>query len=249
MVVNLKYDNYMDSLSKDDLSTHIVNKLVLSWKTFGLKDITSPNEYVKLYISKHLEMSNRDLWNLLILKLLNKVSKAQKMYFMESYIENLINSVNKQGLPDNIENINTALNSMLTNDHLVLSICDYVGDEDYIIKEIVALKEEIRVATSKYITIKNIDKDFLHNITTEENVANPHFQLFDVIFDVFIMCLLPTMDDIFMNGLQYNELEIRSYVFEATEHYAHTIAIKNKEKLADAICQTIATAKLSMEAE
>ena len=41
MVVNLKYDNYMDSLSKDDLSTHIVNKLVLSWKTFGLKDITA----------------------------------------------------------------------------------------------------------------------------------------------------------------------------------------------------------------
>ena len=51
MVVNLKYDNSMDSLSKDDLSTHIVNKLVLSWKTFGLKDITSPTEYVKSYIS------------------------------------------------------------------------------------------------------------------------------------------------------------------------------------------------------
>ena len=249
MVLNLKYQDKWDSIPREDLAKAYYGFLSLSCALDVVSGVKNHIEIVQKLVDEFPNKTNKEIWYLTVISYLKIRTKTQKSYYANKLLSDMFVKYNNCNMPDNIDDIVNQINHVIPYEGLFVSLYDGVSDEDPILNTIVSVKEDIRESCEKYFIFKNVSPDFLNSTINKEHIDNEYINQFDLLFDVLIMFFIQTLEDVFMAGCYYDEMEVRSYVFEAVERFTSGIFTKNAARIANKICSELAKKELALKEE
>lgn len=249
MVLELRYNNKWDTLEKSELPEAYYGALALSCALDVVSGVSNHIEIIQKIVNNYPERTNRDIWYLTVLSFLKIRTKDQKSYYANKLVSDLYVKYCNMEFPEDMVDMVNQINIVIPYEGLFISLYDGVNEEDLILNTIVSIKDDLRTSCEKYFVFKNVAKDFIEKTISAKNIDSKYINEFDLLFDVFIMFMIQTLEDVFMDGVQYNEMEVRSYIFAATERFVDGIFLKNTSKIKNSICSLLAKKELALKGE
>jgi len=249
MVLNLKYRNIWDSISREDLAKAYYGFLSLSCALDVVSGVKNHVDIVQKIVEENPGRSNSDIWYLTVISYLKIRTKIQKSYYANKLLSDMLVKYNNNEVPENVDDIINQINHVVPYEGLFISLYDGVSGEDPILNTIVSAKEEIKEECEKYFVFKNVSPEFLSSTINKDYIDNEYINQFDLLFDVLIMFFIQTLEDVFMTGCYYDEMAVRSYVFEAVERFSSGVFTKNATRIANKVCAILAKKELALKEE
>lgn len=247
MLINLEYNSNWDAIPREQIPNAYYGILSLSCALDVSYNISNHINIINKALSDYPKASNRDIWYITLLCFIKNRAGYKKNYYMSKLISDMLIYYKDKELPTDIDFIVNQLNAILPYEGFFISLNQGITEEDHILNLINKHKEDIYNSCNKYMVFKNTSTDFLSKTIIGNNTKNEYIDEFNVLYDVMIMFLMRAIEEIFMDGAQYDETEIRFRIFEAIEHFSMGVFIKNQSKIADKICSIIAGEKLALK--
>lgn len=249
MVLNLKYQEKWDSIPREDLAKAYYGFLSLSCALDVVSGVKNHVDIVQKIVDEHSDRTNKDIWYLTIISYLKIRTKIQKSYYANKLLSDMFVKYNNVDIPDNIADMVNQINHVVPYEGLFVSLYDGISEEDPILNTIISIKEEVKQECEKYFVFKNVTPEFLDSTINKDYIDNEYINQFDLLFDVMIMFFIQTLEDVFMTGCYYDEMEVRSHIFEAVERFTSGIFVKNANRVANKICSILAKKELALKEE
>lgn len=246
MSFNLKYNKEFDTCNDEDFLLHVTNKLLFNWKNPTINNVVSPEAYIKNLMEINSSLSKEQLWYMIILQLLKKISNNQNLNYMNDVIKTTITYINQNkdiDMLDICENLNTSC-FVLSGNCLVSSYTEDELHNGRLFEKIHGLKHQIMNDSEKYIQKTNFKKDILEEIVPKENLKNKFFDYQEFFYQMFVIYFFTSHDKKTMTGIPQTEMDIRATCFESVEQVCELFLSRNKNKVADIFCSTIAKVQL-----
>lgn len=249
MIIDLKYRLEYDDIPKEEFAYALDGIFALSSAVDKTCGIMSYKPMIEKMMGDNPSLTKEQIWYLTILNILKLRSKNCGALYLESLIKQVITRYKGDNPPEDIALLVGQINNTIPTEGLFVSVCESINDDDIIVNKIAALKDEIRVSCEKYFQLKNLRGPFVENTIGKHNLKNEYIKPFDLIFDVLLMFLTNTAEEIFSQDKEYDEMETRAMIFGDVEKFARGTFSKNVNKIADNICSTIAKYQISLEGD
>jgi len=215
-------------------------------KGFGME---SHKPMIDKIIKDNPNATKEQIWYLFVLNLLKFRANKMKALYLESLIKETIIRYKGKHPPEDIALLVGQINNTLPSDGVFVSVYESINDDDLIVSQIVKARPEIKAECEKYFQYKNLTRSFIEKTIGMDKLKNKYADCFNILFDMFLMVCLNTIDEIFDYDLAEDEKAVRDFIFRTVDIFASQTFIKYKDKISTAICDILSKYKLSAEGD